>query len=260
MVLSNRLARGDRFRADIKLNTTGTARTIEDGTVTGARTIRRVEREGFVDSIMEVDDDGVRAKVRRTYVVSTITEWPAGGRARPTTRPMQGRTFTISGPATEPQVDNALGLSNTEIQDVLSALRDNPESLVVSGTHSVGDTWPVPQQFYLSLNMMATGKGTCRLDAVEGTGRGQRVRISFRAAATTLNAEGRVSNLSLSGSVDWSPALQRVTAYQFSGPVTTLFTSRLGAVSTRVEMDLVIGLSANLVWQQVNGKAAGPAK
>lgn len=258
VILSDRLDKGDRYQLSLELKVWGSSRTLEDGVQVESGSSTSIDRERFTDTLLGVTGSGRRSAVRRQYLQALVIRTPAGGKTVTTKRSLQGRTMTVTCVNGQPQVDGTQGLEAGDIEDVQTALRDDAELLVGSGGHSVSDTWPIPQRFFEAFNYQGLGSGTCRLDAIEPTARGEVARISFTAAVGAVDADGRTSNLTLKGHVTWSIPLRRLVSYQFGGPSITTFATRRGATVIRTEAQATVSISARLNWLAVAGRPVRP--
>lgn len=254
MLLSNRLEKGDRYVVSIEIIYRNSGRTYVDDQLTESGSAVSIDREKFAETILAVNGAGRREAVRRHYLSAVATQTEAGGKRVVTVRPVQGRTFTIRTVAGVAEVDTTRGLSASDVSDIETALRDDADGLVASGTHEVGDTWPVPQAFLRAFNYKGEGTGTCRLESIDERPGHETARIALQADLPSVTTTGEASRIRLSGHAVWSLRLKRVLSYHFGGPTSTVATSRTGATVTRTEASGTVAVSATVAWQAVGGK------
>lgn len=253
-ILTDRVEKGDRYEVTSEVISKDSGRTIQDGVdiETGSTVVSTQDR--YVDTLLAVDPAGRRSAVHRKFLLARVVHGPLGGKQVSATHAIQGRSFIITGSAEAPDIDNTQGITNADIAHVAMALRAEAEVLLLPGSHSVGDSWPIPKRFFVAFNFRGDGVGECRFERIEGPAGAEHARITCKARVSLVTATGKTSDLELTGHLLWSLALKRVVSYRFGGPTTSAFTTSRGASITRTEGKGRLSVTATFRWLAVAGR------
>ncbi|MSR62600.1 MAG: hypothetical protein EXS08_09175 [Planctomycetes bacterium] len=181
-----------------------------DARVASAEGFLLAKESTVLDEVLEVKD-GVRVKVRRTFVASASTTLePQASDATPqrTHAPFEGQTVILvadeRGTRIVGELDGEEQLSASDL-----SLSTRWEQLLPAAPIAVGESWPLPEavaQRLLEGLEPAKASGWCKLTRVEVLEGVSLARIQLELRATATPELGRTRELEASGVVLWNVA------------------------------------------------------
>lgn len=245
---------GDAFTVRGTLARNVEMRRSIDGHVNSGKDSHTVNRYVYHQVVNRVLPDGRQAAATRHYVTDGTASISAGKPTPQVASKLQGRTFVAKATRDDPEVTPTNGLGSVELQELAAMLSDEYAGVVIAGTRTVGESWPLPEDAARGFYLQSKTTGTCTLQSITNVSGMSCARVVVAGEVDARDVQGRHANLHLRGSLLWSLDLKRVVSFTMEAQNSLTFTTHQGAAEVTETSDILFRQRHDYTWTAFAGK------